>query len=657
MKKDKYKTRAQLIKELEELRARVTKIEPGPKKARKVKTALGVEELPARELLETPLTSVILIDLSGKILAINSTGAKRLSTTKRKLVGKDIWAFFPEEVVSRRKKLLKDLVEYKKPIRFQDERIGIYFDTLLKPIMDKDGQVRKILIFAHDIAVYKKAEDTLKESETRFLTLFHRTKNPILLIDSEGNYIDTNQAALSFLECTHDELHAKNIIDFLPPGKEDEIVEQHTRLWADGGSAETEYYINGRSKILDLTITPVTFRGKKFIFGVGKDITERTKAEEALLLSRERFAAIVDKSPIPTAIGRSDGSIISFNKALVELIGYKSEEITDVRDWTNKLYPDSEYRDFVWKNIQLALRNEKQDCTEFTITCKDGSTKIVDFHTSFFTDGLTIQMVDITERIKAEMERKKLQQQLEQKNRELEEILYFFSHDLKAPMLAIKGFSNILDESQKKLDSYIKDKKISPSSMPDFSDVLKKDIYEPVDFITRVVQQMESIFAGFLKVANLGCVSLAIEKLDMDGIFNDIRKNFDFQIKEKNINLKIEKVPGCLGDRMQINQLFSNLLDNSIKFLDPARPGIITISGRKAGNMVVYCLQDNGIGIAKKNHGLILEIFRQLEPDGTEGQGLGLAIVKKIISRQGGKLRLESEAGQGCKFFISLPGI
>jgi len=128
---------------------------------------------------------------------------------------------------------------------------------------------------------------------------------------------------------------------------------------------------------------------------VAEDISERKKIED-------RLSAAIYKSAIPTAVGGPDGSIIAFNEALETLIGYKMSEVSDVTDWANKLYPDKEYREFVLRNIKQALEGRKQDCTEFIITCKDGSTKVVDFHSSFFKSGLVIQMQDITERKKAE---------------------------------------------------------------------------------------------------------------------------------------------------------------------------------------------------------------------------------------------------------------
>jgi len=137
-----------------------------------------------------------------------------------------------------------------------------------------------------------------------------------------------------------------------------------------------------------------------------KELEQRIKEleKEAVKLSQTeaQFAAIIHNSPIPTAVGGSDGSIIAFNEALEMLIGYKRHEIHDVTEWAKKLYPDQEYRTFVWKNIQMALNGQEQECTEFTIICKDGAKKMIDFRTSFFQDDLIIQMIDITKGKQAE---------------------------------------------------------------------------------------------------------------------------------------------------------------------------------------------------------------------------------------------------------------
>ena len=119
----------------------------------------------------------------------------------------------------------------------------------------------------------------------------------------------------------------------------------------------------------------------------------------------------------------------------------------------------------------------------------------------------------------------------------------------------------------------------------------------------------------------------------------------------------VEDLPPCYGDEAQINQVFSNLLGNALKFLDPKRRGVIRISGRAEKEQVVYCVEDNGIGIAEKDKDAIFEIFRKLNPDDKRGEGLGLVIVSKILDRHGGKVWVESEPGKGSKFFVSLPDI
>ena len=139
-----------------------------------------------------------------------------------------------------------------------------------------------------------------------------------------------------------------------------------------------------------------------------KELEQKVKGLEKevvqLKLAEEQLSVAINRSPIPTAMGGSDGAIIAYNEALENLIGYKRSEIKDVTVWANKLYPDEKYRDFVWKNIRQALEGKEQDCTEFTITCKDGSTKVINFKTSFFQGGLIIQMIDITDRKWAEEE-------------------------------------------------------------------------------------------------------------------------------------------------------------------------------------------------------------------------------------------------------------
>ncbi|MFC1742641.1 ATP-binding protein [Candidatus Riflebacteria bacterium] len=262
---------------------------------------------------------------------------------------------------------------------------------------------------------------------------------------------------------------------------------------------------------------------------------------------------------------------------------------------------------------------------------------------------------DELERKKREKERMQLSAQLQEKNRDLEEILFFFSHDLKSPLVSIQGFSDILDISQKKLLAFLTEKEISSDNINELSHFLEKNIANPIRFITSSVIRMQSIFAGFLKLARMGTVHISLKKIDIDLLLAGICREFELKIKDKNISLKVDKLPACTGDREQIFRVFFNILDNAVKYLDPARPGNIVVSGRVENERAIYCIEDNGIGIEEKQYERIFQMFRRLNPQGSEGDGLGMTIVRKILNRQDGKVWLQSEPGKGSKFFFSLP--
>jgi signal transduction histidine kinase len=264
-------------------------------------------------------------------------------------------------------------------------------------------------------------------------------------------------------------------------------------------------------------------------------------------------------------------------------------------------------------------------------------------------------------RDEAEAEQQRLLEELAEKNNELEQVIYVTSHDLRSPLVNLQGFSQELGYSLKELRSFInKAEPASKSTKKKISGILE-DIFDSLKYIQSSTFKMDILLSGLLKVSRVSRMDSTFETIDMNRLISEITNAFEFQLKEANVNLHIGELPPCIGNELHLNQVFSNLLNNALKYLDPQRPGEIKITAKetvanngKQGH-VVYCVEDNGIGISQEYHKKVFEIFSRLNPDDTDGEGLGLTIVNKIISRHHGKVWVESEPGKGSRFFISLP--
>lgn len=264
--------------------------------------------------------------------------------------------------------------------------------------------------------------------------------------------------------------------------------------------------------------------------------------------------------------------------------------------------------------------------------------------------------LDITERKRSEKELARVNADLAVKNAELEQVIYVASHDLRSPLVNIDGYS-------KELLYAINDLKRSLASIEDLSDILpeitpilKEDIPEAVRFIRTSAAKMDALLAGLLHLSRSGRAALIIEPVDMNRLVSQVVDSVEFQIREAGVTLDIQELPPCQGDAVQVTQVFSNLLDNALKYLDPQRPGHIRIMGRTGkGHLVDYSVEDNGIGIDKAYFDKIFDIFHRLDPSRGDGEGLGLTIVKRIAGRLGGSVRVESGTDSGARFVVTLP--
>jgi signal transduction histidine kinase len=242
------------------------------------------------------------------------------------------------------------------------------------------------------------------------------------------------------------------------------------------------------------------------------------------------------------------------------------------------------------------------------------------------------------------------------KNEELESIVYTASHDLRSPLVNIQGFSTELARSCEIIAPLIRDLEMPAETRKIIDEAIDEDIPVSLDFIRSSAAKMDQLMKALLRLSRLGKASLEIQSQDMNTIIHGIVRNMQHRISQQNVKVEIGNLPPCLADMSQINQVFTNLIDNAIKYLDPERPGVLTVTGRLEDGNAIYDVEDNGIGIAPHHQKNVFEIFHRLDPDGpVDGEGIGLTIVRRIIDRHNGSITVESEVDKGTKFTVILP--
>jgi PAS domain S-box-containing protein len=261
---------------------------------------------------------------------------------------------------------------------------------------------------------------------------------------------------------------------------------------------------------------------------------------------------------------------------------------------------------------------------------------------------------DITDRVEIEHKQENLLKKLETKNRELQNLVYISSHDLQSPLVNIRGFGGELKNSCQQLKQVIDT--LEQPALREQIEPYMKDIQQALYFINSGADKMHVLIEGLLKLSRIGSVELTLQTVHMSALIRSIVESMRFQVQKSGGEIQIEDLPPCRSDLYQVNQIFSNLLDNAVKYLDSSRPGIIRVTGMEANGFCEYRVIDNGIGIEPESHSKIFEIFHRLDPEGpVKGLGLGLAIVQRILDKLNGSIRLISEPARGSEFIVTLP--
>lgn len=246
--------------------------------------------------------------------------------------------------------------------------------------------------------------------------------------------------------------------------------------------------------------------------------------------------------------------------------------------------------------------------------------------------------------------------ELTRANEEIQRFAYIVSHDLRAPLVNVMGYTSELEQAGKVIDTAIAAAEKVRKVDAEVITAVREDLPEAIGFIRASTEKMDRLINAILKLSREGRRNLVPEFIDMTAMARGIADSVRHQTQAVGAEIVVEPLPRLESDRLSVEQVLGNLIDNAVKYLDPSRPGRVVITGEETpGGWIVYRVADNGRGISDRDHERIFELFRRAGRQDRPGEGLGLAFVRNSVRRLGGDIVVESELGKGSTFILKFP--
>ncbi len=514
------------------------------------------------------------------------------------------------------------------------------------------------LLPASIMAERRDVEARLRQSDATARSLLEAPGALAFMIDPEGIILDANHQLSVYLGKPALALAGTSVWDYLSPGKENscraifrKVLEERKPLRHEtealGGWHDCSVYpvLNERGEVEKVAV-------------MAWDITERKRAEQALYQSEQRYRLLIETMNEGVARVNAFGIIEYVNKKFCEMTGSAAADLVGSKHTEVIAEEFRERHDANFQQRRLGVFSNY----ETVLQRKDGTRRVCILSGSplfgqdgSFSGALGI-FTDITENKRAEDECRHLARELGQKNLELENVLYAASHDLRSPVVNIQGFSKRVALACAEITTVLAESELAPALRERLARITGEEIPKSLRFIQSSVIKMDALISGLLRLSRVGQVTLRRETLDMNLTISQIVSTMAFQIQKSGAAIQVEALPSVAGDSMLLNQVFSNLLDNALKYRSAERPLRLRVAGRLDNGECLYCIEDNGLGIAADRQKKIWELFYRLNPNGpVAGEGLGLNLVHRIVERHNGRVWVESTLGEGSRFFVALP--
>jgi len=579
------------------------------------------------------------------VTEVNDAMLRQYGSTREKFLGRTASDFFAHDLVQARQ-LRRSLFDaghlFLDTEERKDDGTPIWIEGDYVCMYDEQGCISGMFGIQRDVSQRKQTEMALRESEARFSKIFHVSPIGINIFELSNNCsVDVNEAYLEVVGYARNEIvghTAEELNLFLNMDDRNTKVDEVRRVgYVHDWDAKIRKK-SGEIRDVILSIDIININGRAMGLVVMLDITERKLVEKKLNETTQFLESIIASSPVAIISYDVDGYVQAWNPAAESVFGWKAEEVI------GQIAPHIGNENLPQFHAlrQRVLQGETLSDVELKRWRKDGIPITVNLSTAPRIDetgnltGYLAIISDITERKRAMEERETLIEELSAKNAELERFVYTVSHDLRSPLVTMKGFLGYLEQD----------------ALSGNMERLRNDSQR----ISNAVEKMQELLNGLLELSRIGRFVNPSEMISFETLARDAIELVDGQIQQLGVAIDLQVAPTRIyGDKLRLLEVMQNLLDNALKFMGAQpEPRIeIGVIHEQSGRVVFY-VKDNGIGIAPDYRDQIFGLFNQLDSHST-GTGIGLALVKRIIEFHEGDIWLESEPGVGSTFFFTLP--
>ena len=511
-------------------------------------------------------------------------------------------------------------------------------------LRDAGGTPREVVGAWMDITEHQRAQQALRESEERHRLLFELNPLPAWVFDLETlKFLAVNEAAVSSYGYSREEFLAMTIDDIRPQEDVAALRAAVARTVAGGGAAGGIWRHrkkDGTVIEVEVTAHPLAYGGRRAELVLAQDITERQRAEQALRASEERFRALAASANDAIVSADSHGHITYFNPGAERLFGYAA---TDVTGQPLTLLMPERFRNAHRAGLARYLATGEAHVVGKTVElagrAKDGREFPLELSLASWKQGSDVAFTgiirDVTERVRVADELRRYAAQLEAANKELEAFSYSVSHDLRAPLRSIDGFSQALQE--------------------DYTARLDEEGRSHLRRVRAATQRMAHLIDDLLHLARVSRAELKSAPVDLSAVAQGVVAELRQREPRRAVEFVCVDQTRVRGDPTLLRVVLENLLGNAWKFTAQRRPARIEFGVSQQDGASAYFVRDNGAGFDMTYADKLFGAFQRLHSAKEfEGTGIGLATVQRIIHRHGGRVWAESAVDQGATFYFTV---